>query len=90
MIIGLEPFETFKINSNAEVVRTNHVIDDTLINHKVMVTKADDYSTYKGTVIDVDEVVVENDLEMQITVQKSRNNRRDFTERMIKFLELLN
>lgn len=90
MIIGLEPFETFKISSAAEVIKTDHVIDDTLINHKVMVTKADDYSTYKGTVIEVDEVVVENELEMQITVQKSRNHKRNFTERMIKFLELLN
>lgn len=89
MIIGLEPFETFKISSTAEVVRTNHVIDDSLIDHKVMVTKADDYSTYKGTVTEVEEVVVAGEEELQITVQKSRNNMREFTERMIRFLEVL-
>ena len=90
MIIGLEPFETFKISDTAEVVRTDYVIDDTLINRKVMVTKADDYSTYKGTVIDVGEIIVEGEQEVQITVQKSRNNTREFTERMIRFLEILN
>ena len=89
MIIGLEPFETFKISGTAEVIRTNHVIDDSLINHKVMVTKADDYSTYKGTVTEVKEVVVIGEQELQITVQKSRNNTREFTERMIRFLEVL-
>ena len=89
MIIGLEPFETFKISGTAEVIRTNHVIDDSLINHKVMVTKADDYSTYKGTVTEVKEVVVIGEQELQITVQKSRNNTREFTGRMIRFLEVL-
>ena len=89
IIIGLEPFETFKISSTAEVVRTNHVIDDSLINHKVMVTKTDDYSTYKGIVTEVEEVVVAGEEELQITVQKSRNNMREFTERMIRFLEVL-
>jgi hypothetical protein len=90
MIIGLEPFETFKINENAEVIRNEFVIDDTLLNHKVMITKSDDYSTYKGTVIDVDETFVTGEIEAQITVQKSRNNSRLFTEKMIKFLEILN
>lgn len=89
MIIGLEPFETFKISDTAEVVRTDHVIDDTLVNRKVMVTQADDYSTYKGTVIEIDEVVVAGEYELQITVKKSKNNTRKFTERMIKFLEIL-
>ena len=89
MIIGLEPFETFKISDTAEVVRTDHVIDDTLVNRKVVVTQADDYSTYKGTVIEIDEVVVAGECELQITVQKSKNNTRKFTERMIKFLEIL-
>ena len=65
------------------------MIDDSLINHKVMVTKADDYSTYKGTVTEVKEVVVIGEQELQITVQKSRNNTREFTERMIRFLEVL-
>lgn len=90
MIIGLEPFETFKISDSAEVIRTDHVIDDSLVDHKVMVTKAVDYSTYKGTVTEVGEIVVAGNPEMQITVQKSRNNSEQFTERMIKFLEIMN
>lgn len=90
MIIGLEPFETFKISSTAEVIRTDHVIDTSLISHRVMVTKADDYSTYKGIVTDVEEVVVGGEEELQITVQKSRNDTKEFTERMIRFLEVLN
>lgn len=89
MIIGLEPFETFKISSTADIVRSNPVIDDSLVNQKVMVTKADDYSTYKGTVTDVTQVLVDNEKEMQITVQKSKRNVKEFTERMIKFLERL-
>ena len=90
MIIGLEPFDTFKISDTAEVVRADYIIDNTLINHKVMVTKADDYSTYKGTVTDVGEIMLDGEQILQITVQKSRNNTRKFTERMIRFLEILN
>lgn len=90
MIIGLEPFETFKISDSAEVIRTDHVLDDSLLEHKVMVTKAEDYSTYKGTVTEVEELTVAGHPEMQITVKKSRNNSAQFTERLIKFLEILN
>lgn len=89
MIIGLEPFETFKISQKAEIVRTDYVIDDTLLSHEVMVTKVIDYSTYKGTVIDVDKVETEGVLESQITVRKSKNNEKQFNERTIKFLEIL-
>jgi hypothetical protein len=89
MIIGLEPFETFKISDRAEVIHADHIIDDSLINHKVMVTRVDDYSTYKGTVTEVRDIVIAGDKERQITVQKSRNNTKEFTERMIRFLEIL-
>ena len=89
MIIGLEPFETFKISTNAEVVRNEFTIDETLRNHKVIVTQADDYSLYKGTVIDVNQVAVMGEIEAQIIVQKTRNNTRNFMARMIKFLEVL-
>ena len=89
MIIGLEPFDTFKISDTAEVVRADYIIDDTLINQKVMVTKADDYSTYKGIVTAVGEVMLDGEQILQITVQKSRNNTKEFNERMIKFLEIL-
>lgn len=89
MIIGLEPFETFKISDTAEIVRSDYVIDKELIDHRVMVTTVGDYSTYKGTVNAVEEVVVWDEPEWQITVSKSKNNRKIFAESMIKFLEIL-
>lgn len=90
MVIGLEPFDTFKISDTAEVVRADYIIDETLINHKVMITKSDDYSIYKGVVTEVGEIIVAGEQVGQITVQRSKNNTRKFTERMIKFLEILN
>ena len=87
MIIGLEPFETYKIDSNAEVVRSNPNIDESLLEHKVAVTHVDDYSLYKGNVINVDMSIEGN---ATITVQKSRNNRKEFEEQVIRFLEILN
>ena len=89
MIIGLEPFETFKISTNAKIIRQNHIIDESLIDKKVIVTQMDDYSTYKGRVTSVDEVVIENNVERQITVHKSTNRSKKFTERMIRFLEII-
>lgn len=90
MIIGLEPFETFKISEKAKVIKSDFVIDATLIDHKVFVTKKDDYSTYKGIVKKIDEILVEGLPEKRIRVQKSKNNTEEFTKRMIRFLELLN
>ena len=87
MIIGLEPFETFKIDSDAEVVRSNPNIDESLLGHKVAVTHVDDYSLYKGNVINVDMSIEGN---ATITVEKSYNNRKKFEERVIRFLEILN
>lgn len=87
MIIGLEPFETFKIDSDAEVVRSNPNIDESLLGHKVAVTHIDDYSLYKGNVINVDMSIEGNAI---ITVEKSHNNRKKFEERVIRFLEILN
>ena len=89
MIIGLQSFETFKISTNAEIIRQNHIIDESLIDKKVIVTQMDDYSTYKGKVTSVDEVVIENNVERQITVHKSTNRSKKFTERMIRFLEII-
>ena len=90
VIIGLEPFETFKINDKAEIVRRNYIIDDSLLNQRVRITKADDYATYMGDVIDVKEIHVDGNKEMQITIQKpKRKSSEEFTDRMIKFLEIL-
>lgn len=90
MIIGLEPFETFKISEKAEVIRDDYSLDETLLNHKVMVTKASDYSTSKGTVTAVSEMVVAGTPETKIVLQKSKNKTEEYTKRMIKFLEVLN
>ncbi|SCH91830.1 Restriction endonuclease BglII [uncultured Ruminococcus sp.] len=89
MIIGLEPFETFKIGANAEIIRTNTILKKALINHKVEITKMDDYSTYTGTVIDIDDTFFEGKREKKITIQKTKNNSQQFTERAIRFLEVL-
>ncbi len=90
MIIGLEPFETFKISDNAEVITSDFTLDDSLVDHKVLVTKSADYSTYKGKVTEVCDILVDGEYETNIIVQKSRNNTESFTERMIRFLEILN
>ena len=90
VIIGLEPFETFKINDKAEIVRRNYIIDDSLLNQRVRITKADDYATYIGDVIDVKEIHVDGNKEKQITIQKpKRKSSEEFIDRMIKFLEIL-
>ncbi|MCR4678927.1 MAG: hypothetical protein K5679_09240 [Lachnospiraceae bacterium] len=90
MIIGLEPFETFKISENAEVIRDNFNLDETLINHSVKVTKTSDYSTSKGTVTSVSEIVIGGTPETKIVIRKSKNVSEEYTRRMIKFLEILN
>lgn len=89
MIIGLEPFETFKISKDAEIIRANPIIDISLLDKKVMVTSMGDYSTYKGSVIEVEEKNELEDSETQITVKKSKNNMRVYTQKMIKFLEII-
>lgn len=90
MIIGLEPFETFKISDHAEVVRRNFVLDSTLLNQTVKVTREDDYSIFKGTVTSVDEITINGDNQMQITVRKDRpRDIQSFTAAMIKFLEVV-
>lgn len=49
----------------------------------------DDYSTYTGTVIDIDDTFFEGKREKKITIQKTKNNSQQFTERAIRFLEVL-
>lgn len=87
MIIGLEPFETFKISEKAEVVKSEFILDSSLVDHKVLLTKADDYSTVKGTVVDFE--TVEEKREKAITIQKTKRSKERFTEKMIRFLEIL-
>lgn len=87
MIIGLEPFETFKVNSDADIVYADPIIDASLLSKKVMLTLKPDYSTFKGTVIDI--IVSNEESETQIVVQKSKKNKQAFAQRMIQFLEIV-
>lgn len=89
MIIGLEPFDSFKISDNAEVIRGDFVLDDSLLDKKVKITKSEDYSIYKGTVKEVVQVVNEDETQVTINVRKSKNNESRFTKDMIRFLEVL-
>lgn len=85
MIIGLEPFDTFKINNRKEIVRSDdYSIDDSIIGEKVVITKDEDYTTLKGKVIEIKQ----DDDEKLITIQKTANKTEELTERMIRFLEI--
>lgn len=88
MIIGLEPFESFKISDKAEVVRSNFTIDESLIDKNVLITRKSDDSSFKGKVIEVGESKEDGFQEMNMTVRKSKKVVEYFTERMIKFLEI--
>ena len=86
MIIGLEPFESFKINSKREIVKADSfVLDDSLKNKKVQLTLEPDYSMLKGTVKDI---LVE-DGEKKIIIEGPKKSAQSFDERMIRFLELI-
>lgn len=87
MIIGLEPFETFKVGTDAKIVYADPVIDDSLRSKKVMLTLKPDYSTFKGIVTDI--IVSNEKTETQVVVQKSKNNKKAFAQRMIRFLEIV-
>ena len=89
MIIGLEPFDTFKISDTADIVRNSFVLDNTLLNQTVKVTCEDDYSIFKGKVTRVEEIIINGTNETQITIAKSVRNSQSFTRAMIKFLELV-
>ncbi len=89
MIIGLEPFETFKIDEHANVVRADFSIDSRLINRSVLITKASDYTKVKGKVVDVDVMGLFNDGEKSLFLQRNKRVTEQFTEKMIKFIELL-
>lgn len=90
MIIGLCPFESFKINKKAEIIKKGCNINKEMIGHEVEVTKQEDYSIYKGKLTEIAEIKIDGKDEMQITIQKSKNNKHSFTDSQIKFLEILN
>lgn len=87
IIIGLEPFESFKVSDKAEIVTSSFSVDSSLINQKVLITREIDYSTVRGTVVDIE--VLDNQVEKTIVLQKSKKSIERFTEKMIKFLEMI-
>lgn len=87
IIIGLEPSETFKISENADIVTGDFTIDETLKDKKVAITEKDDFGIYKGVVTSIDST---DPMDVVIEVQRTKNNRRQFQERMIRFLEIIN
>lgn len=87
MIIGLEPFETFKISSKAQIILDNPTIDTTLIGKRVLLTLKPDFATYKGAVTDV--VIATPDDDTQLVVRRAKHDTKTFAKRMIRFLELL-
>ena len=89
MIIGLEPFDTFKINDKAEIVYSDFSIDDSLLNHEVKITKTSDYSIIKGVVTDINEANLFLEEEKNIRIRKNKKESILLTEKMIKFLEVL-
>lgn len=86
MIIGLQPFESFKIAENAEVIRKIHTLDDRWVGKRVLVT-LNDYSTFKGTAIRFISAADAHDGIEKIVVQKSRRDIRDIGLNNIRFIE---
>ena len=44
LIIGLEPFETFKINKSSAVIINDYTLNDTLVGKRVIITRTVDDS----------------------------------------------
>ena len=86
MIIGLQPFKSFKITEDAGVIRSLHTLDDRWVGKRVLVT-LNDYSTFKGTAIRFISAADADDGIEKIVVQKSRRDIRDIGLNNIRFIE---
>lgn len=86
IIIGLLPFESFKISERAEVIHRLQILDDHWVNEKILVT-LNDYSTFKGTAIRFISAVDSETGFAQIVVRKRRNIIKTFNENEIRFIE---
>ncbi len=84
MVIGLKPFQSFKISSTAKIVRGNTSIDESFIGRRVMVTD-NDFDSYKGTIMDYRS----DDDGFSIDLNITRKNTKVFNKYMIKFIECL-
>ena len=88
MIIGLEPFDSFKISSRAEVVRRLMVLDGSWVGRQVLLTR-DDHSQCRGTVTGFVPAAASATGMPQIAVQLSRGRTEIFDQKDIRFLEPL-
>lgn len=86
MLIGLQPFDSFKITADAEVIRKIHTLDQQWVGKKVLVTLTD-HSTYKGTIIRFVPAIETDDGIEAIVVQRSRHDVRQLGANNIRFLE---
>lgn len=86
VLIGLKPFESFKINDDAEVIHRIPVLTDCWVNKRILVTYNDD-TTFKGTAIRFISAADSDTGVAKIVVQKSRREIRDISENEIKFIE---
>ena len=87
MIIGLQPFESFKIGENAEVIHRNEILDDHWIGNKVCIT-SNDYSTFTGMATRFIAAADSATGEAQIVVERRGRNIKTFNENEIRFIEL--
>lgn len=86
IIIGLCPFESFKISRRAEVIHRIQILDDCWKNKKVLVT-LNDYSTFKGTVMKIISSKDSGSGLAQIIIQRNQNVVRTFKTSDIRFIE---
>ncbi len=85
MIIGLEPFESFKINNNKEIVRSGVNIDENSVDKKVLITLKDG-EKYRGKLIGFKKN--DNGSISELTVEKSKNESIKLIADRIKFIEI--
>ena len=86
MIIGLKPFQNFKISENAEVIHILQNLDVRWLNSKILVT-LNDFSTFKGEVINFISAPDSPAGISQIAVKGRWNRIRTFAENEIRFIE---
>lgn len=86
IIIGIRPFEQFKINQRAEVIHRIQTLDDQWLNQRILIT-LNDYSTFRGAVTEFVLPTTPETGAAQIVVKGSRNTIRTFSENEIRFIE---
>lgn len=86
MIIGLKPFERFKISGNAEVIHRLQMLEANWLDSNVLVT-LNDFSTFKGEIINFTSATESPTGIAQIAVKGRWNRIKTFAENEIRFIE---